>query len=190
MERRLVAALAAVVAAGCSYGASFEDCQVACRAADQCPAGYTCGPEGLCRGPGTSQMCASVLGDAALARDAPPNGPGCNGTAAACTALVAMGPCNDQDGCGWTAPVCRNVRDCSIHQMSTQCDADPACFVSVIAPYCQPRSSWCPPNSSTPAQCMAQQYCMPDGGCQGTAALCHAYHDATTCAGQAGCTWQ
>lgn len=70
MEWRVVrwaALVAAIAAAGCSYRASFRDCEVRCTAATGCPAGFSCSAtEGMCRAPGETQSCAAIAGDAGL----------------------------------------------------------------------------------------------------------------------------
>ena len=54
---------------GCNYGAVFGDCEVACHAPDQCPGGFGCGSESLCRAAGATQSCMAVLGDAHQSND-------------------------------------------------------------------------------------------------------------------------
>jgi len=47
--------------AGCSYRASFNDCDVRlCQGPIDCPDDFTCGPEGFCRASGVSDSCAAV----------------------------------------------------------------------------------------------------------------------------------
>ncbi|HEY4182013.1 MAG TPA: hypothetical protein VGM90_34455 [Kofleriaceae bacterium] len=59
------AVLVAVIAAGagCSYGGSFGDCEVACAASTGCPSGFTCAvSEGMCRSSATpATSCAAIL---------------------------------------------------------------------------------------------------------------------------------
>jgi hypothetical protein len=64
-----MAMLVTTLAAGCSYGASFADCEVTCHAPDQCPDGFSCGTEGLCRAGGATQSCMAVLADAHMSGD-------------------------------------------------------------------------------------------------------------------------
>ncbi len=45
----------------CSYEASFGDCAVACAGDSACPDGLTCGTEGLCRLPGETAACSTVM---------------------------------------------------------------------------------------------------------------------------------
>jgi hypothetical protein len=48
-----------VVLVGCSYRATFDDCEVAC-SSGVCPDGLSCGSEGLCRVAGGRASCADV----------------------------------------------------------------------------------------------------------------------------------
>ena len=50
-----------IVVAGCDYRPTFGDCEVAC-AADDCPDGFTCGSEGLCRIVGAVGSCTTPPG--------------------------------------------------------------------------------------------------------------------------------
>jgi hypothetical protein len=49
-----------VFATACSYNPSFQDCNVSCSLNAECPATFTCGPEGLCRAFGESTSCAAI----------------------------------------------------------------------------------------------------------------------------------
>ena len=62
-------ALLACFTFGCSYHASFGDCEVSCTQATGCPDGFSCNAEGLCRVSGATATCNQVL-DAP--RDFPP----------------------------------------------------------------------------------------------------------------------
>jgi hypothetical protein len=53
-------ALFAVLAIGCSYRASFRDCDITCASPTDCPEDLTCGSEGLCRASGVTASCAAV----------------------------------------------------------------------------------------------------------------------------------
>lgn len=61
IARALVAAVALTLS--CGYDASFRDCAIACTAASGCPAGFSCGAEGLCRSGDTSEPCAAIQPD-------------------------------------------------------------------------------------------------------------------------------
>ena len=50
-------AIAAAWALNCGYGASFVDCAVRCTAMSECPDGFTCGGDGLCRTNGAATAC-------------------------------------------------------------------------------------------------------------------------------------
>lgn len=65
VSRAVIAAL--IAALGCSYRASFRDCEVRCTMESGCPDGFSCSPsEGLCRAAGVGPSCAAILGDAGL----------------------------------------------------------------------------------------------------------------------------
>jgi formylglycine-generating enzyme len=86
---------AAIMAlAACSYDASFSDCAISCATAG-CPTGLACGTEGLCRRPGQTRTCATILGDAGI--DATPAS--CRGLAATC------GPTGSDDCCSTATPI-------------------------------------------------------------------------------------
>ena len=55
--------MAACIFPACGYDARFEDCSICCTGSgiDACPGSMTCGPEGLCRSPGTSEACCTDL---------------------------------------------------------------------------------------------------------------------------------
>jgi len=56
MVRRSLAALA--LAGACSYTPEFDDCDIACTALTDCPSGFSCGDQGLCRPNGSTGVCA------------------------------------------------------------------------------------------------------------------------------------
>lgn len=62
------AVIAAVIAAaGCSYGATFRDCEIQCTMETGCPGGFSCSAsESLCRATGETQSCSAISGDAGL----------------------------------------------------------------------------------------------------------------------------
>jgi hypothetical protein len=171
----------------CSYGASFDDCQIICRSPDECPNGLTCGTEGLCRTSSASQTCSSSK------HDAPPSGldgpvvAGCSGNATACTVLSGANDCNKQDGCGFTTTKCTNVTDCSIHATNTSCTADNACFTDFTTSTCKPKAGYCMGADRT--DCEGTTGCKFSGGCVGTAAACTAYSSQSSCVLHAGCGW-
>jgi len=69
MQSRALLLIGAVVAGGCGYQPAFRNRAVVCAAASDCPAGFACGAEGLCVGPGTSSC--SEDNDAQLVPDGP-----------------------------------------------------------------------------------------------------------------------
>lgn len=78
-----------LLAAACSYDASFEDCAVHCTTDVGCPIGLACEAEGLCRTPGATETCAVVLETFSS----------CVGLAATC------GPNADENCCSTATPI-------------------------------------------------------------------------------------
>ena len=180
----------AAVLAGCTYGASFEDCRVsACQNAGDCPSGFTCDGDGFCRAPGATSSCAAVLDggvDAKTGDGAPPAR--CTGTATTCAALAQMTACVAQTGCGWTATTCTVTTNCGMYTTNTACTNAPECMTDFTTSTCVKRPSYC--SGSTEAECEATAKCMFAGGCVGTADACDAFTSQTACNAQAGCSWQ
>jgi hypothetical protein len=54
-------AIVLALTAACSYGTKFRDCQVSCGEQSSCPDGFACGAGNLCRAPGVTTSCSSVL---------------------------------------------------------------------------------------------------------------------------------
>jgi hypothetical protein len=185
-------ALACALAAGCTYGATFDDCQVrACRAPTDCPSGFTCDGDGFCRAPGATMSCAAVLGDANLGMDAKgdaANGPRCTGTATTCTALATNPTCVAQTGCGWVNPTCTVTTNCGMHMTNQACMTSPECMTDFQTSTCVKRPSYC--SGATEAQCESKPVCLFAGGCTGTADACGAFTSQPSCNSQAGCSWQ
>jgi hypothetical protein len=55
---RVTVLLLALIASGCTYGVSFEDCQLTCMAAADCPDGFDC-RDNLCRAGGAMGACTA-----------------------------------------------------------------------------------------------------------------------------------
>lgn len=53
----------ALTLAACTYDTTFHDCTIHC-SSEGCPTGLACGVEGLCREPGVTAACSSILSDA------------------------------------------------------------------------------------------------------------------------------
>ena len=176
------------LACGCSYGAAFEDCRVACDRPDECPSGFACGTEGLCRIAGVAASCAIVLVDAQPVGDGNGSDPGtCRGTATPCRDLADASGCVAQDGCthlSW----CALANDCSMFTTHDACEAAPGCTTDFTTSTCKPISDYC--QGSTPAECEATQGCAYAADCSGTARACQSYSDQTACASQAACAWR
>ena len=54
-------AVLACLLLGCSYHASYGDCEITCTQATGCPDGFSCNGEGLCRANGITATCNQVL---------------------------------------------------------------------------------------------------------------------------------
>ena len=186
-------ALVALVAllGGCSYSASFGDCEVLCNAPDQCPSGFTCGNENRCRASGTSGNCNDVLGDAR--RDSSDNGDGppgarCAGTVTACQDLTNSSTCGAQNGCGWSTPTCTVTTDCNSIATNQECEDHPECATDFAGPpYCVKNPGYC--TGTTESQCESKSTCLFTNGCSGTAATCDVFTEEVACDEQAGCSW-
>lgn len=63
MDRRLLAAAAALLVAGC-YAPETRDCALRCGPEGSCADGLTCGAGGFCRTPGSTGTCSAAGGDA------------------------------------------------------------------------------------------------------------------------------
>ena len=180
--------LIAIITAGCSYSASFEDCRVtSCRGPDDCPSGFTCDGDGFCRAPGATISCAVVLdggvdsktGDGAQAR--------CTGTATTCAGFTMMSACGLQTGCGWTATTCTVTTNCAMYTTNQACMNAPECVTDFTTSACVKRASYC--QGTSESQCETSTKCVFGGGCVGTADACSAFQSASTCNAQGGCSW-
>jgi hypothetical protein len=181
-------ALLALLAASCTYGASFDDCRVsACQGPQDCPSGFTCDGDGFCRAPGATISCAVVLdggvdgkaGDGGQAR--------CAGTATTCGTYTMMSACVAQTGCGFTAPTCTVTTNCSMYTTNTACMNAPECMTDFSTSTCVKRPSYC--SGSTKSQCETSTKCAFGGGCIGTADACDAFTSQNACNAQSGCSW-
>ena len=185
-----IAALAMVNA--CSYGASFADCEVVCHASDDCPSGFACGGEGLCRPTGVGDSCARLLGDASQ----PPNGDGgsdggkarCVGTATACATLQSASECNAQSGCSFAPLSCTLTTNCSQFMTNQACVAAPGCATDFTTSTCKKIAGYCA--GSTQQTCEDTTDCVFGGGCGGTPNACGTRSSETACKASAGCSWQ
>ncbi len=182
---RVVVAVAVV--AGCSYGPSFRDCDIACTQASSCPDGFTCGPEGFCRASGASASCDAVR-DARDDVDAPPGVHYCAGAPAQCETVADQTACGTQAGCSWTTPTCTFTDNCANHLPNTDCDGTPGCQTYVVQPYCRYIAGYCA--GSTKAACEGRQNCAFGGGCTGVAQPCGQLSTQATCQAQLGCMWK
>ena len=178
----------AALAMGCTYGASFEDCQVrSCAGPSDCPSGFTCDGDGFCRAPGATIACSVVLdggidgktGDGAPAR--------CTGTATTCGTFTMMGACVAQTGCGYTATTCTVTTNCAMYTTNQACTNAPECMTDFTTSTCVKRPSYCSGNSE--AQCETSSKCVFGGGCIGTADACDAFTNQNACNAQGGCSW-
>ena len=187
MERLLVVL---ALASACSYGASFDDCDLVCRSPDDCPTGFTCGVEGLCRPEGAARSCAEVIaasdasnnpatGDAASKR--------CQGTATSCATLSSSSTCSAQSGCSFAALSCTLTTNCSQFMTNQACVAAPGCATDFTTSTCKPITGYC--NGSTEPTCEATEDCVFGGGCGGTPSACGAHATETACQANAGCAW-
>ena len=181
-------ALLALLAASCTYGASFDDCRVsACQGPQDCPSGFTCDGDGFCRAPGATISCAVVLdggvdgkaGDGGQAR--------CAGTATTCGTYTMMSACVAQTGCGFTAPTRTVTTNCSMYTTNTACMNAPECMTDFSTSTCVKRPSYC--SGSTKSQCETSTKCAFGGGCIGTADACDAFTSQNACNAQSGCSW-
>ena len=79
-----------MILGACTYDTRFEDCAVRCTTDGmECPDGFQCGAEGLCRTPSAPETCATLL----------ETFPSCVGLAALC------GPNADEDCCSTATPI-------------------------------------------------------------------------------------
>lgn len=183
-------ALLVAVVAGCSYGASFDDCRVShCEGPEDCPGGFTCDGEGFCRAPGATIACASVI-DGGTDIDAKSGGDGslrCTGTATTCATYSAMPACTAQTGCGWTQTSCTVTTNCAMYTTNSACSNAPECMTDFTTSTCVRDPSYCQGNSE--AQCEAVAKCAWGGGCIGTANTCGEFTSASGCNAQSGCGW-
>ncbi|HEU0029278.1 MAG TPA: hypothetical protein VFQ53_01510 [Kofleriaceae bacterium] len=184
----LVVAVSGVLLAGCSYGARFDDCDVRCTSADDCPAGFSCGTERRCRPEGASVSCAAVLADAG---DGGGGGDGtagtCSGSATACAMLGASATCMAQAGCTFTATACKLTVDCTVITTNQQCMATPGCGTDFTTSTCKPLANYC--QGTTKAACEMNTNCALTGGCAGTPTACDALASEVACTSQSGCSW-
>jgi len=179
----------AVIASGCSYGASFDDCRVsACAGPQDCPSGFTCDGDGFCRSPGATISCAVVLdggnidgktGDGGQAR--------CAGTATTCNTYTMVNACTAQTGCGYTATTCTVTTNCSQYMTNQACTAVPECVTDIPTSTCVKRTSYC--SGTSKSQCETSSKCVFGGGCIGTADTCDEFQNQSTCNAQSGCSW-
>ncbi len=191
---RSLAVLAGMWLAGCTYTASFQDCEVTCHGPAECPANFTCGDEGRCRLGDHLASCVSVLGDAHLAHDSSATDASttdggnlrCTGTAMPCSQLSAS-TCSTQTGCSYVTPSCIYAIDCTLIATSTMCMAADGCYVDFTEPYCKPTAGYC--SGATKSQCESKVDCDYAGGCSGTAQTCTLFTSQTACSAQLGCAW-
>src|ERR1700733_6958948 len=61
---RVLAIAISLTIAACGYGASFNDCTISCSSATECPSGFSCSLENLCRSSATAPPCSLVVADA------------------------------------------------------------------------------------------------------------------------------
>ncbi len=194
-----VALLSAVLlASGCRYGASFDDCDVrSCRGPADCPTGMTCDPDSYCRVPGASAPCAFVIGDGRLPIDGPisgdavdaidASGPRCTGSATPCTQLADRTSCLEQIGCAWANPTCTVITNCGMFLTNQQCSAHPECVTDFATSTCVKRPSHC--QGSTEPTCEDVAVCQFAGGCSGVVEACDRFGTAAGCDAQGGCAW-
>jgi len=183
----VAAAASALVGAGCSYGPSFRDCDIACAGGASCPDDFTCGSEGFCRASGATASCDAVR-DARGDVDAPPGAHYCAGAPALCETLVDDPSCGTQVGCSWTTPTCSFTENCANHLPNTDCDGTGGCMTYVVQPYCRPIENYC--QGSTKAVCEGRENCAFGGGCGGVAKPCGQLTSETACTAQVGCSWK
>lgn len=188
---RFVVVLALI--AGCSYSASFNDCDVRlCQGPTDCPDAFTCDGDGFCRAPGATQSCAAVLGDANKGTDAPTGSAQCTGTAVTCPTFTGDAACLAQEGCGWVTPTCKVIVDCEAVPTSTQCENTPGCaidFTGAGGTWCKPYAPFCSSGATSKAACEMKSECKYEGGCIGVADGCGAFTRDSTCNAQSGCSW-
>lgn len=182
MRWLLAAALA--LAAACSYRASFGDCEIQCTMPAECPAGFSCGAEGLCRPTGAAASCAAIA-------DAPAGDvmttTRCTGQPAACPSITGASACVAQAGCAYATPACTLDDDC-IYPTSTACDNAVGCRVTPIMPYCERIPGYC--SGATEGACGPKPECVFSGGCTGAVSPCNTRTSQAACEQHAGCTWQ
>jgi hypothetical protein len=178
---RLAAAVGVLLWGACSYGPSFGDCTIQCAGQSDCPTGFSCGDESLCRPSGAAASCAmtDALGDAQITTR-------CTGEPRACRTFNGAAKCVAHAGCSF-GKTCQ-LADLCQYPTRAQCEAAPGCQANLTTSTCEPIPGYC--SGTTKNECEAKASCQFVNSCHGTAAPCNTRVTEEACTQHIGCAWQ